>query len=872
MQFWIMSQTMPDQPDEVENGPEAGSDYARGLALLVDLRQRPATPDETMHLWRLAIAGAAAAMSPTGERGETATGVLAALPAARADQLLQMSRALFKQANPRAWRGVILLAEALALRAQALRLPIAIGETPARREQAIGFALAQAQRSLKRRKYQRVLNILRDLLALAPDNPEAQALLDTLAQAAEAQAQPPRRRGPALALREEDDGALITPPLPIWDEIALPDAEPEAKRTPTPLRDVDLAAVLGPDGPIARSLGERYCFRPGQLEMAEAVMQAIRRSGQVLIEAGTGSGKSFAYLAPAIWSGQKVLVATANKLLQDQLWLKDIPALQRVAPQPFKAGLLKGRSNYICNRKLDQMAKRPTEEQRRAGFSAARFVEWAQSDSGEMDALDLPERLRPHLTIENHECLGNRCSLIRLCFYERAKRRLDQADVAVVNHSLLALNLSSEAPFFTMPDVVVVDEAHELASYTATALQLTLTYGKMQGLISSNHVNYYLAGELRGQLQSDNNTLFADLIANAPREAFGRWELTGAQPEMARMALHLQEAAKAMQAIKAPYGSEEMNAEFRRFVDHLALSQFEMQMMAAEVPAGRVRFVERMNDGDPRSLFVIQRPLDVSDFLAEHLFDKVKTVICTSATLRTSDGYEFFRRQVGAPADCVTLDVPSPFDYLNNVLIYTAPHLTPPDRNGDEEAYQLELAREVYRLITYSGGRALILCTSLARMRYLYDTVSPHVKFPLLRQGDAPRADLIRQFQAAGNAVLFATRSFWQGVDIPGEALSLVVIDRLPFPVPSDPVVAGRDRQLRASGGEPFYQLMLPEATLALKQGVGRLMRSESDRGVIALLDSRLLHKFYGRSVLAALPPGRVTSDRLDVKRFFDAG
>ncbi|MFZ1550551.1 MAG: ATP-dependent DNA helicase [Anaerolineae bacterium] len=867
-----MSQTIPDPPEEIEESSLAGSDYERALVLLADLRERSGTPDESLQLWRLAVAAAASAMARRGERAETVSGMVATLSLARADQLIQTSRDLFKQANSRAWRGVILLAEALALRARVLRLPIAIAEAPARREQAIGFALSQAQRALKRRQYQRVLNILRDLLTLAPDNLEAQALLDTLAQAAEAQAQPPRRREPALTLREEDDGALITPPLAIWDEIALPDAEPEAERTPTPWHEVDLRQVLGPGGPVARYLGDRYYFRPGQLQMAETVMQAMRSAGHALIEAGTGSGKSFAYLVPAIWSGQKVLVATANKLLQDQLWLKDIPALQQVAPRPFKAALLKGRSNYICNRKLDQMAKRPTAEHQNAGFSAARFIEWAQSDSGEMDALNLSERLRPHLTIENHECLGNRCPLIRLCFYERAKRRLDQADVAVVNHSLLALDLNSEAPFFTMPDVVVVDEAHELASYTATALQLTLTYGKMQGIINSNHVNYYLAGALRGQLQSDNNTLFADLTENAPREAFGRWELTGAQPEMARMALHLQEAAKAMQAIKAPYGSEEMNAEFRRFVEHLALSQFELQMMAAEVPAGRVRFVERMNAGDPRSLFVIQRPLEVSDFLAEHLFDKVKTVICTSATLRTSDGYEFFRRQVGAPTDCVTLDVPSPFDYFNNVLIYTAPHLTPPDRNGDEETYQLELAREVYRLITYSGGRALILCTSLARMRYLYDTVSPHVKFPLLRQGDAPRAELIRQFQAAGNAVLFATRSFWQGIDIPGEALSLVVIDRLPFPVPSDPVVAGRDRLLRASGGEPFSQLMLPEATLALKQGVGRLMRSESDRGVIALLDSRLLHKFYGRSVLAALPPGRVTSDRLDVKRFFDAG
>ena len=868
-----MTKNRPDPSEENADSEGTGSDYERALVLLADLRERSGTPDESLQLWRLAVAAAAGAISPRGERAEIVAAVQTTLPRARADQLIQMSRDLLKQANPRAWRAVILLAEALALRARILRLPNAIAEAPARREQAIGFALSQAQRALKRRQHPRVLNILRDILTLAPDNQEAQGLLDTLAQAAEEHERRPDRRAAAPAWFDDDSLALApTPPLAIWDEVELLDAEPEPAPAPapTPGRDVNLSEVLGPEGPIARYLGDRYYARPGQLRMAEVVLEAMRSRGHALIEAGTGSGKSFAYLAPAIWSGQKVLVATANKLLQDQLWLKDIPALQTVAPRPFKAALLKGRSNYICNRKLDQMAKRPSDEHLKAGFSAARFIEWAQSDSGEMDALNLSERLRPHLTIENHECLGNRCPLIRQCFYERAKRRVELADVAVVNHSLLALNLNSETPFFPIPDVVVVDEAHELANYAATALQLTLTYGKIQGIINSNHLNYNLPGDLRSQLQQDNNALFADLSENAPQAAFGRWELLGAQPQMTQLALHLQETIKAIQTIKTPYGSEEMNVEFQRFVEHLALSQFELQMMAAEVPAGRVRFVERMNDGDPRSLFVIERPLEVGDFLAEHLFDKVKTVICTSATLRTSDGYDYFRRQVGAPAQCVTLDVPSPFDYLNNVLIYTAPHLTPPDRNGNEETYQLELAREVYRLITYSGGRALILCTSLARMRYLYDTVSPHVRFPLLKQGDAPRADLIRQFQAAGDAVLFATRSFWQGVDIPGAALSLVVIDRLPFPVPTDPVVAGRERALRASGGEPFYQLMLPEATLALKQGVGRLMRSETDRGVIALLDSRLLHKFYGRAVMAALPPGRVTANRLDVKAFFD--
>lgn len=851
--------------------PYSADDVQRLLDLVAELRANGGTPEDSLVLLRQAVLFAAGGITQQVVHEEIDETFRHSIDQANAERLIQVARDLFKVATPRHWREVILLADALALRARVLRLPAAIGEAPARREKAIGSALQSAQRALRRRRGRAARAILTDLLVLVPDCEEAETLLASVPDDDAPRAEPGHSSGRESTFDPAD--LDLGPPLDVWEQIEIPEPLAPARATP-PRRRVDLAAIFGPDGPIARLLGDRYHARPGQLEMASTILEAMQNKQPVLIEAGTGSGKSFAYLVPAIWSGRRVMIATANKLLQDQLWLKDIPALQQAAPWPFTAALLKGRSNYICNRQLDQMAKRPNEAQTRAGFNAQRFLEWARSDHGELDALDVPLALRADLTIDNHECLGSHCNLFKQCFFERAKRRLETADVAVVNHSLLALNLNSENAFFTVPDVVVVDEAHELPQYTATALQLTLTYARLNGVLSSHHTTYYLPGELRSQLQRANNQLFAVLSQDAPAGAVGRWTLAGEQPTIAEVAHLLEACAAHLHQIKLPYPTEELNVEFHRFVDYLNLLQFELKLMAAAEPPGRVRFVETTTDGERvgsalNSLMVIQRPLEVGGFLQKSLFEKVPTVVCTSATLRTADGYTYFRQQVGAPADCRTLDVPSPFDYANQVLIYVAPHLVPPAGGESEERYLLELAREVYRLVTYSGGRALVLCTSYSRMRYVYDTTSPHLDFPLLRQGDAPRAELIRQFQAARNAVLFATRSFWQGIDIPGEALSLVVIDRLPFPVPSDPVVAGRERLVREQGGVPFRDLMLPEATLALKQGIGRLMRSETDRGVIALLDSRLLHKGYGQEVLAALPPARVTAQRGDVKAFF---
>ncbi len=851
--------------------PFSAGETQQVLQLAAELRDNGGTPEDSLVLLRQAVLLAAEGITQQVAHEDLDETFRQSIDQANAEHLIRVARDLFKEATPRCWREVILLADALAVRGRVLRLPPAIGEAPARRENAIGFALQAAQRALRRQRWRATRIILTDLLTLVPDNDEAQTLLTSVPD--DDAPRDPRPHGVAPPPVFDPADLDMGPPLEVWEQIAI--REPDTPtRTPAPRRRVDLAAVFGPDGPIAQLLGARYHARPGQLAMANAILEAIHNKQPVLIEAGTGSGKSFAYLVPAIWSGRRIMVATANKLLQDQLWLKDIPALQQAAPWSFKAALLKGRSNYICNRRLDHMAKRPNETHTRAGFNAQRFMDWARSEHGELDALDVPAALRPDLTIENHECLGNHCGLFKQCFFERAKRRLENADVAVVNHSLLALNLNSENAFFTVPDVLVIDEAHELPQYTATALQLSLTYARLNGVLSSHHTTFYLPGELRSELQRANNQLFALLSQEAPTAAVGRWALVGEQPTIAEVSRLLADCADHLGKIKAPYATEEMNVEFHRFVDYLNLLQIELQMMAAPEPPGRVRFVEMLGEGErsgsaANSLMVIQRPLEVGGFLQKSLFEKVPTVVCTSATLRTGDGYAYFRHQVGAPADCQTLDVPSPFDYTHQVLIYVAPHLVPPSGGAPEETYLLELAREVYRLVTYSGGRALVLCTSYGRMRYVYDTTSPHLSFPLLRQGDAPRAELIRQFQTAGNAVLFATRSFWQGIDIPGEALSLVVIDRLPFPVPSDPVVAGRERLVREQGGVPFRDVMLPEATLALKQGIGRLMRSETDRGVIALLDSRLLHKAYGQEVLAALPPARVTPNRADVKTFF---
>jgi len=658
---------------------------------------------------------------------------------------------------------------------------------------------------------------------------------------------------------------------------APPSARPLSRAEAWPGGDV--GQVFAPGGPVSRLLGEGYRARPGQMSMARLVQRALDEEHHALIEAGTGSGKSFAYLVPLIWNGSRAFVSTANKTLQNQLWQKDIPDLQRIAPRPFTAALLKGRGNYVCAVKLKEAGRQLTLPGQ--GPSVVDILARLEEiPSGDVEELGFFGKLRDALTVGRRECLGARCPLLRRCYYEQARMRAEGSDLVVLNHALLATNIILEGKIVDPRDVIVIDEAHEFESYMIGALRLSLEYGQVPAFVSDPVVAGNVDERIRDQAMQANHDLFVELAAKADTEDEDapRWTAPSELPKARTLANHVgairRELAKRYPPVPgiAPQNQEDAYAYI--VVDWAERLANEIEALGKPVSEDVVRYCGRTNGrAEPRRIVLHQEPVEVDAFLREWFWEATKTVVCTSATLTTGRRFDYFCRQTGAPDKGILQEiVESPFDYPHQALLYISPGLYPRYDDGEQE-YVVELAAKVERLVRASHGRAFVLCTSTRRAGQLYDLLKSRLPYTCYRQGMAPRNQLLEMFRNhPDGAVLFATRSFWSGVDIPGEALSLVIIDKLPFAPFQDPVVAHRGRRIRKAGGDPFVQYLLPEAVLALKQGVGRLIRRETDRGVMAILDSRLLTKRYGSQVIASLPRARRTSRFEDVVAFFAAG
>ena len=665
--------------------------------------------------------------------------------------------------------------------------------------------------------------------------------------------------------------------------LAVPPAQPHAVSLPAEVvpraktwRGGDIGRIFCPGGPVAGLLGEGYRPRPGQVSMARLVQRALDGDRHALIEAGTGSGKSFAYLVPLIWGGSRAFISTANKTLQNQLWQKDIPALQRIAPRPFTAALLKGRGNYLCAVKLREAGRQLTLPGQ--GPSVVDVLARLEDvPSGDVEELGLLGEIRDALTIGRHDCLGARCPLLSRCYYEQARVRAEGSDLVVLNHALLAMNIALEGKIVDPRDVVVIDEAHEFESYVIGALRLSLGYDQVPAFVSDPVVAGNIDERLRGQAVQANHDLFVQLAAQAERENEDalRWTAPPELPKARTLAGHVSaissELAKRYPPLSGMAVQNQEDAYAYMVIDWAGRLANEIEALSKPVSEDTVRYCERTNGkAEPRRIVLCQEPLEVDAFLRERLWEATKTVVCTSATLTVRRAFDHFCRRTGAPGkDAIQEVIDSPFDFPSQALLYTPPGLYPAYNEGEED-YVRQLAAEVERLVRASRGRAFVLCTSTRRAGQLYDLLKPHLPYTCYRQGMAPRNQLLEMFRNhPDGAVLFATRSFWAGVDIPGEALSLVIIDKLPFAPYQDPVVAHRGRRIRKAGGDPFVEYLLPEAVLALKQGVGRLIRAETDRGVMAILDSRLLTKRYGSQVIASLPRARQTHRFEDVVAFF---
>jgi ATP-dependent DNA helicase DinG len=646
-----------------------------------------------------------------------------------------------------------------------------------------------------------------------------------------------------------------------------------------------LYQFFGPGGLLSRT-HPAYEFRCGQLQMAQAVEAAIEEKRHLIVEAGTGTGKTLAYLMPVIRSGKRVIISTGTKNLQEQLFHKDIPFLeQALFPEGNKklsVCYMKGRNNYLCRKKLYDLTDQPVlsgldeVEQYRA------IAAWEQTttsgDRAELTQLPEASALWHKLDARADTCLGQKCSSWDKCFVTEMRRRGMESDIIIVNHHLFFADLGIKQQAEGAPDagilpdagVVIFDEAHELEDVAGSYFGISVSAARLEELCrdveSSLHRNKNYTAALSGAIQSlhERSGFFFSLLP----EGDGRFafesrrefleengdEFIGLRQSLARLGAEIE---------NMPSKPEEVFALARRAQE----LQVQLSFLMESEDKNTVFWIERRRGGRENLRVSLQAtPIDVGPILRECLWTKLESAVLTSATLAVGGGFDYIRGRLGVE-HARDLVLPSHFDYQKQAMLYVPPDL--PDPRTPQ--FAAKAAERIRQLLEITRGRAFVLFTSYAQMRDIYQRLLGEVEFPMLLQGDAPKNALLEEFRLTPHCVLFATSSFWQGVDVQGEQLSCVIIDRLPFAVPSDPVVAARIKAIDAEGGNAFFQYQVPAAVITLKQGFGRLIRSLNDRGLLALLDNRILKKQYGRVFVESLPDYRRTTELGVVEEWFGA-
>ena len=637
-----------------------------------------------------------------------------------------------------------------------------------------------------------------------------------------------------------------------------------------------VAAAFAPDGALARAV-HGYEPRAGQQAMAEAVASVIDGGGTLLVEAGTGTGKTLAYMIPALLSGKRVLVSTGTKNLQEQIFFKDLPALQHALGVPCTATLMKGRANYLCLHRFDQYRMDAPDP-----FVLPMLEEWSQqTETGDRAELrDLPEDLPfwNDIAADADTCVGAECPRYHDCFVTRMRQNAADSDVVIVNHHLLCADASVRAGAYgeVIPGcpTLVVDEAHQLEDVATQFFGVALSNYRIEDLARDGERLF--DNEVRRGLErllECSRTFFSGLALAPRREDRARYSsesIADYFEDGMALAGALDGLAETVARVFRLKPESTTSAAVGELVEHHEMAEA-LARRAGEL-RNDLRFLMRAADPDfvyylefrGRGVFLRASPVDVSRIIQKALFEKQRTTVLTSATLAVDGSFDYVRGRLGiGSAD--ELRVPSEFDYRRQTILYLPRRMPPPRAGNFAEA----AAREVLEILKRTEGRAFVLFTSYAVLRTVQQFVEMALPYPVLVQGRAPRSTLIEDFRRTPNAVLLATSSFWQGVDVVGEALSCVIIDKLPFASPSDPVTAARIQALTERGGDAFGDYQVPLAILALQQGLGRLIRHRSDRGVLAILDPRLRTMGYGRRFLGSLPPAPVTSDIRDVERFF---
>ena len=651
--------------------------------------------------------------------------------------------------------------------------------------------------------------------------------------------------------------------------------------------------LFEPDGPLAATLPQ-FEPRPSQREMAHAVAAALESGGVLLAEAGTGTGKTLAYLIPAILNREPVLVSTGTKNLQEQIYFKDLPVVRQALGIPFTATYMKGRSNYLCVHRFDALrhaagASLPGFERRSDDEDHLRAIDrWARTtDTGDRAELaDLPEDLPlwHQISAAGEHCLGSECPRYQECFVTRMRQRAAEADVVIVNHHLLFADaaLRDGAYGEVVPDCphAVLDEAHQLEDVATQYFGVAVSSHRVDDL--TGDAERWAARALRSP-QRDAVLNGVEHVRRHARRLFHTLEhaRTGMADERVRLTPDLR-VAVAEPAAELGGVLEGLEATLQLLVSVPGDDSARMEgdvledLLALVRRLGEVRhdlrFVARADDSEfvyfleirGRGVFLRAAPIDVSDVVRRSVLERRRTVVLTSATLTVEGRFDYLRSRLGVTR-AAELRLPSEFDYTTQSLLYL-PRQMPSPKSPD---FASAAAREIVEILTRSRGRAFVLFTSYAMLRAVRPAVESAVAFPILVQGTAPRSALLERFRRTPHAVLLATSSFWQGVDIAGEALSCVIVDRLPFASPGDPITAARLEAIADRGGDPFAEYQVPLAILTLQQGLGRLLRHRVDRGVLSVLDPRIRTSGYGRRFLASLPPAPVTSNLADVAEFF---
>ena len=629
------------------------------------------------------------------------------------------------------------------------------------------------------------------------------------------------------------------------------------------------ADLLGADGPFSEVL-PGFAPREAQIQMAAAVEKALAQKSSLVVEAGTGIGKTLAYLVPAMLSGERVIISTGTKTLQDQLYFRDLPLVRDALGESIKTALLKGRANYLCLHRMMIARAEGRLPSREAVAELEAVTDWsAKTIDGDLSiasVLTEESGLLPLVTSTADNCLGSECPQFEDCYVARARREAQDADIVVVNHHLLFADMAIKQSGFgeVLPgaSAFIVDEAHQAPETASRFFSVSLSARQINELCrdflaESAEVSGSM-GILREPVADCLQKLKEiQLVISDRMPERGSWqELVGD----VQVRTALQQLDQSIHGIAAAVTDLAGRARgMDGCIERLMELQLWLDRFDAEQSAGEVRWFEKRGRG-----FAIHiTPLEVSTPFNAFRENLDAAWLFTSATLSVGGDFGHFTAQMGLE-DAQTLQLDSPFDYPNNAMMWLPDHLPEP---RDAE-FVPALLEDVIPLLEASQGRAFLLFTSHRALRRAAELLADRVSFPLFVQGEQPRSVLLEQFRQSGEGVLLGSSSFWEGVDVIGDALSLVVMDKLPFAAPDDPVMEARSDLLRKSGGNPFIQLYLPQAVISLKQGAGRLIRDVNDRGALVICDPRIQTKSYGRVFRDSLPPMRQAADHSEVEKF----